>query len=166
MTPENLLLLAFTLWAGLLAGFFFAWTNPAMMGFAHTSPAVYVDAMQQINRAVMNPFFAVLFFGMVPLALAVVLFHGFDPLITGAAALCLLGVIVTMVGNVPMNQTMDGWDLSSLPAAEHIEAFRARWQMLNTIRAVLCTLGFTLGLVALSPLYKGSAPASTLSKLV
>lgn len=153
MTAAHISILAFTFWAGLLSGFFFAWTNPAMMGFAHTSPAVYVEAMQHINRAVMNPYFAVLFFGMVPIALATVLLNGFNPVITGAAALCLLSIVVTMVGNVPMNQTMDNWDLSNLHSASEIDAFRARWQMLNTLRTVLCSAGFGLGLIALSPIY-------------
>jgi uncharacterized membrane protein len=148
MTAANLSLLAFALWAGLLSGFFFAWTNPAMMGFTHTSPAVYVEAMQHINRAVTNPYFAALFFGMVPVALAVVLFNGFNPLITLAAALCLLGIVVTIVGNVPMNQTMDNWDLTNLPPVQDIEAFRDRWQMLNTLRSLLCSLGFGLGLIS------------------
>ncbi len=147
-------LMFFILWAGHLAGFFFAWTNPAMMGMAQASPAAYVETMQEINRAVQNPLFFMLFFGMIPVALAAVAFTRIDPLVTLAACLCIGGFLVTVIGNVPMNETMDRWDVAFLPSDTEIEAFRARWEMLNTTRAVLLTLAVGLAVTALSPLYE------------
>ena len=147
-------LIALVLWAGLLAGFFFAWTNPAMMGFADTSPAAYVEAMQHINRAVQNPVFFVLFFGSIPVALIAVAMTRADPVVTIAALLCLAGFLITVMGNVPMNEAMDGWRLTDLPPDPEIEAFRARWQMLNTTRAVLLSMALVLSVYALSPLHQ------------
>lgn len=155
-----LALVVFILWSGHLAGFFFAWTNPAMMGMAQASPAAYVETMQEINRAVQNPVFFLLFFGMIPVALAAVAFTRADPLVTLAACLCLAGFLVTVIGNVPMNEAMDRWDLAALPSDTEVEAFHARWELLNTSRALLFTVALGLAVTALSPLYelKGLLP--------
>ncbi|MEL7215815.1 MAG: anthrone oxygenase family protein [Pseudomonadota bacterium] len=126
---------------GLMGGFFFAWTNPAMMGFARTSPATYVAAMQSINAAVQNPVFFVLFFGTVPLGLLVAAASGFAPAVVFAALCYGFAVAITIFGNVPMNSEMAEWTLDALPPAREIEAFRLRWMHLNTARCVACCAG-------------------------
>lgn len=146
-------LMLFLLWSGTLAGFFFAFTNPTMIGFADASQSTYVDAMQHINRAVQNPYFASLFFGMIPIALITMAVSRLDPIVCLAAILVIGGFVITVTGNVPMNAEMDSWSPTDLPPAADIDAFRQRWQQLNTLRCGVYGVATALGLFALSPFY-------------
>lgn len=142
---DDALFALFIVMMGLLAGFFFAWSNPAMMGFARTTPATYVEAMQQINLRVRNPWFGALFFGVLPVA-ALALWRSRAPLMAVAAACALAGFAITVLGNVPMNDAMAGWSLDALPPADQIAAFRARWDALNLTRMAIVTAGMVAAL--------------------
>ncbi|MDO5606689.1 MAG: DUF1772 domain-containing protein [Paracoccus sp. (in: a-proteobacteria)] len=155
---DRMIFALFATMSGLMAGFFFAWTNPAMMGFAHTAPEVYVAAMQQINRIVQNATFGALFFGILPVAALAAWRAGWAWPVVAAAGLALTAFAVTMIFNVPMNRAMDGWDLAALPPATEIEAFRIRWQRLNTLRAVASSLGTALMAGWLAGLWGTRAP--------
>lgn len=139
----------FILALGLMAGFYFAWSFSAANAFPFMEEAIYVEAMQVINRHVQNAWFGAAFFGAIPLGLVAVALAGAParPFAAAALALYLAGFCVTVFGNVPMNRAMDLWD----PAAPGVDvaAFLARWTLLNHVRLALTLLAFALALPAL-----------------
>lgn len=72
---------------GLIAGLFYAYACSVMPGLARTDDRALVDAMQQINEAILNPVFALSFFGA--------------PVLTAAAAIlaCVPGHGRPLVGS-------------------------------------------------------------------
>src|SRR5918994_824860 len=67
-------LAAATLTTGLMAGLYYAYAISVMPGLSRTDDRTFVSAMQQINVAIINPWFFVSFFGaLVFTALAAVL---------------------------------------------------------------------------------------------
>ena len=141
---DTLIVGAFTIFLGLAAGFFFAFTNPTMMGFAHTSPETYVEAMREINRAVRNVWFLLVFAGTLVLgALAVWRSRLHWPVVAAFVAY-LAAVVLTQMVNVPMNDAMEVWTAETTPPAPEIEAFRMRWMAFNTYRMWLSSAGFAV----------------------
>ena len=67
-------LAAATLTTGLMAGLYYAYAISVMLGLSMTDDRTFLSAMQQINVAILNPWFFVSFFGaLVFTALATVL---------------------------------------------------------------------------------------------
>jgi uncharacterized membrane protein len=114
--------------------------------------------MQSINRAIQNPVFFAAFFGAPILLLLSVFLHYTQPLpaqfwfLLAATIIYLTGTFgVTVSGNVPLNNTLDRFDLQKSSEAEiavQRNHFEARWNNLNTIRAVSSTLALILIVIA------------------
>lgn len=140
------------LFYAVMAGFFFAWTNPAMMGFAKTSPAAYVESMQNINAEVQNWRFGLLFFGALPLGLlAAIANPGWTRLLLIAALLAYAaGFVGTVARNVPMNEAMATWRLESLPPAGEIAEHIVRWRFWNDARTLASLIAAGLAGLALA----------------
>ena len=139
----------FILALGLMAGFYFAWSFSAANAFPHMPEALYVEAMQIINRHVRNAWFGTAFFGALPLGALAVALAGRRGRVWAAAALALYlaGFLVTALGNVPMNREMDLWDPAAPPV--DVDAFLARWTLLNHIRLCLSLAALGVALPAL-----------------
>ncbi|ETZ23619.1 DUF1772 domain-containing protein [Pedobacter sp. V48] len=142
----------------LMAGLFYAWSCSVNLGLAKLSDEGYLTAMQEINRAILNPVFFAGFFGaLVLLPLSAYLHYG-QPVqlkcwLLVAAALCyIIGTFgVTIFGNVPLNNALDAFDLKSASAeAMRLQrsGFEATWNALNTIRTVAATAAIVLVIVA------------------
>ncbi|MEP5728722.1 MAG: anthrone oxygenase family protein [Sulfitobacter sp.] len=154
----RLLALLSLLLTSALFGFFYAWVCSTMWGLDAADPRVAIAAMQAMNASVRNAIFAPAFFGtsiallMTTIALwraanrpAAVWFGTATVLVT------VLGVVLTMAVNVPMNQA-----LAHQTVPQEITTARAiwleyspNWQFWNQIRtiatgfAVLCVgVGF------------------------
>ena len=56
-------LAAATLTTGLMAGLYYAYAISVMLGLSMTDDRTFLSAMQQINVAIINPWFFVSFFG-------------------------------------------------------------------------------------------------------
>ena len=54
LTPATVSRSAATLWVGVMAGFFYAFSAVVMPGLSAADPAVAIEAMQAINAAVRN----------------------------------------------------------------------------------------------------------------
>ena len=134
---------------GLMSGLLYGWSVSVSPGTRRVSAGNYVDTMQHINRAIINPAFVVPFMG-IPLVLggaAVLQFrageHRRGWLLAGATATYVVGVLgVTIGGNVPLNNALDGFDLRG-SASEAIERRRTtyeqpwnRWHYLRTVASV------------------------------
>lgn len=152
MAPMTMLRMLSTIGAaaalGLMTGFFFAFSNPTMMGFAAIDGATYVAGMQAINIAVRNTAFFIAFAAPLPLALVAALVSR-QRLAWLAAAACYGGAIaVTASVNIPINEDMALWDPAALPA--EWQDLRDRWTAANHLRGVLTGIGFLAALWALA----------------
>lgn len=149
------LLIAITLTA-LQAGLFYAWSCSVMLGFARLSDREFVSAMQKTNRAIQNPIFFATFFGAPVFLIVATVFHYSQPhrfwFLLAATVVFMVGTFfVTMFGNVPLNNRLDRFDSES--ASEEAiglqrKSFEARWNNLNTIRAVASTIAVVLAAIA------------------
>lgn len=140
---------------GLMAGLFLAFSTAVMPGLKRLSPADGAAAMQQMNRAILNPLFGVVFGGTALLCLLLLVGaplsgRGGSFWIMAGAALYLAGSIgLTMAVNVPLNNRLDAADPASTDGARLWSDYLARWTAWNHVRAVACAAAaaaLTIGL--------------------
>ncbi|MEV5203415.1 anthrone oxygenase family protein [Streptomyces sp. NPDC053720] len=143
-------LIAATLSTGLMAGLFAAFAYAVMPGLAKSSDHTFVEAMQSINKAILNPAFMLPFMGAIPLlGLAVVLAwrgHGRSalPWLIAALVLYLVAFMVTGGVNVPLNdQLARAGDPAHAGQLAAVRAdFENKWVLWNVVRALLHTAAF------------------------
>ena len=139
---------------GLSAGFFYAWSVSVIAGTQKITDASYLETMQSINRAILNPAFFLIFFGSMAFlgAASVYQFHSANPLtfwlVSLASVTYLIGTIgVTGLGNVPLNDQLDALNLNELSETK-LAAFRmfyeTHWNRLHQIRTVSVLISFLL----------------------
>ncbi|MET0300067.1 MAG: anthrone oxygenase family protein [Flavitalea sp.] len=166
MTIAALLQVLSVLMVGLVAGLFYGYDSSVIGGLGKLGSREYLMAFKEINRAILNPYFFVSFMGaLVVLPLAVWMGKGKVPdvsfyLMIGAAVVYFVGVFgVTVIGNIPLNESLDRLDLRSA-SAESIESFRfkfeAVWSRYHHVRTWLSILAFVLAIVSL--MFSGPAP--------
>jgi uncharacterized membrane protein len=136
----------------LIAGLFFAFSCSVNLGLARLSNSEYLSAMQSINRAIQNPIFFAAFFGAKILLLLSTFSHCQNsarfPFLLAATVIYLTGTLgLTVFGNVPLNNRLDRFDLTS--ASEEETAlqranFERSWNNLNTVRTVSSALTIIL----------------------
>lgn len=115
---------------GAIAGFFYAWSCSTMLGLDAIDPRHAIEAMQAINRLIVNPVFAPGFFGT-PIALLLTSGLFFLARVRMSGVLALLAFLAYAIGafgvtvaiNVPMNQALA---VAAVP--EDIETARRIWQ--------------------------------------
>ncbi len=137
--------LAASLGSGMMAGLFFVFSVVIMKALSRLAPAEGIAAMQSINRVILNLWFFAVFFGTALFGLllsGITLFHWHSPA-SGfliAATLLYLGgcIIVTIAGNVPLNDAL----AAKNPADDAAAAFWSRyldvWTRWNHVRTVTC----------------------------
>ncbi|GAA2403994.1 DUF1772 domain-containing protein [Streptomyces glaucosporus] len=142
-------LLVATVSTGLVAGLFYAYACSVMPGLGRSGDRTFVEAMQRINVAILNGWFAVCFAGA-PLATgaAAVLHLGGGrpalPWTVAAFALYAVVLVVTFRVNVPLNDALAAAgevDRAAGLAAVR-ERFEARWVRWNTVRTVAAAASF------------------------
>ncbi len=143
---------------GLMAGLFFAWSVSVTPGIGKLANKEYLASFQAMNRAIINPLFLTCFLGTAVL-LPVCTFRQYTQplsvrswLLISAALLYLIFVIgITFLGNIPLNNKLDRFDLSSA-TPEQMASFRAqfenRWNTLNNIRSLASSIAFVLVILA------------------
>ena len=158
MQATNLLLIASLIATGLMAGLFYGWVVSVIPGTTRIDDADYVNVMQHINREILAPRFLVAFMG-IPLLLvatAVAHFRSGDQrrgtLVAIAAAVYLIGVFgVTAARNVPLNDSLDDFSLSTASPqeiAERRSSYERPWNRWNAVRAAANAAAFGLLAVA------------------
>ncbi|MFG3105589.1 anthrone oxygenase family protein [Streptomyces tendae] len=147
---QQITLILSALATGLMAGLFAAFAYSVMPGLAHSSDRTFVEAMQNINKAILNPVFMLPFMTAVPLlGLATVLAwrgHGRAalPWLIAALVLYLLAFVITSGLNVPLNDQLaraGNPDHIKDPAAVRAD-FESTWVAWNIFRALLHTAAF------------------------
>jgi uncharacterized membrane protein len=154
MDLETVLLGGGLVATGLVSGLFYGWSVSVIPGTRHVAASNYVDTMQHINRAIINPAFVVPFLG-IPLVLAgaaVVQFRAGDArrgwLLVGATATYVVGVLGVTIGrNVPLNAALDTFDLGG-STGEAIErrrtSYEAPWNRWHQVRTAASIGSFAL----------------------
>ncbi|WP_323765694.1 DUF1772 domain-containing protein [Marinovum sp.] len=147
--------------SGAIFGFFFAWVCSTMWGLDAADPAVAIAAMQAMNASVRNAvFFPAFFLTPVVLLIAALLarqaqLRPASYAFGGAALVYLLGgLILTLMVNVPMNETLAEVNVpgDSQAAREIWQAYSAPWQGWNIARTVFSGIALLLTGVALTQL--------------
>jgi uncharacterized membrane protein len=147
-----------TLATGLVAGVVFLYAHTIMPGLHNTDDRTFVGAFQAIDRAIINPWFMLCFFGALILTgVAGALHLGRDTRtallwIVAAFVLYLVTVVITMAVNVPLNDAIKAAgepdEITNL--AEVRRNFNeAKWTAWNWLRVVLSTGAFGCLLAAL-----------------
>lgn len=147
---RTLLLVASVLCSGLMAGLFAAFAYSVMPGLRRADDRTLVVAMQRINVAIMNPVFLALFVGGLVLAVAAwwtLRSDRLGPWMLAAAILTLVGVVVTVVANVPLNDRLASAGLVDPAGAR--AAFESSWVAWNLVRTALHTAAFAVVVVGL-----------------
>ena len=136
-----MLTLAAAVGSGLMAGFFYSFSNVVMGSLGRISAPAGIAAMQSINIVVLNPIFFVLFFGTA--LLSVVLFivalanwgaTGSGLTLAGSAIYLAAIIGVTVVFNVPMNNALAAVDPASTAGSELWTDYLNRWTLWNHVR--------------------------------
>ena len=134
-----------TFLTGLTAGLCFTWGNAVTPGIGRLDDLGYLHAFQQMNRAILNPIFIVVFMGPLITHIAnIFLFKSANPtvfwLILLASVLYLVGlVLMTVIGNVPLNEMIDKVDLLSASPEELKtlrESFETKWNQFHLLHLI------------------------------
>ncbi|MFH9611270.1 DUF1772 domain-containing protein [Streptomyces sp. NPDC017448] len=149
----SLFLVLATIVNGLYAGFMLTFLIAIMPGLAELTDQQFTAAMRRFNEKVPGPAFLVLFLGVVVLPAAAFLTGlGEHDEVTGpavlAALICVIvGHLITVIGNIPLNNALaasEGGDDSAARAA-----FEPRWNTLHQVRTAFSLVACALLAVAL-----------------
>ena len=150
------LTLCAALGSGLMAGVFFAFSTFVMRALAVLPHAQGIEAMQSINRTVINAWFLGGFLGTAAscvLLAAAALYSWHQPgavVMLSGSLLYLIGTfLVTVVHNVPMNDALERVQSTGEDASDHWARYVARWTAWNHVRTAAALLGATLLTLAL-----------------
>ena len=143
--------------SALVGGIFFAFSSFVMKALANVPSAEGIGAMQSINVVVINPSFLGAFFGTAVLSLVaggLALANWGSPsasFFLGGALFYLVGtILVTMLGNVPLNDQLAAVAATDPAAPDVWEHYLDRWTMWNHVRtaaAMVAALLYTLDLM-------------------
>jgi uncharacterized membrane protein len=149
-TLRTVVLLAATLTTGLSAGLFTTWAYSVMPGLARTDDRTFVVALQRLNEAILNGWFALVFGGALVFGVAALLLHlgapdrSALPWIVAGVVLYVTVLVVTAAVNIPLNNELARpGDPTRIPDLAAVRgAFEGRWVRWNIARAVLSTASF------------------------
>ena len=155
---KSILLFIAILLSGLLAGIFFTWTNAITPGIGKLNDLAYLQVFQYMNRAILNPLFYIIFMRPLLFSIATTYYYKSESklifrMLISATVIYFIGVfIVTIIGNLPLNDLIDKSILESLSKTEIIELrekYEMKWNYLHLIRTITSTSTFFI-LIAVS----------------
>ncbi|BCB82655.1 DUF1772 domain-containing protein [Phytohabitans flavus] len=145
---RTIALVVSTLTTGLAAGLFYAYSMSVMPGLAKVGDRTFVEAMNSINKAILNGWFALAFGGALVFTAVAALLHlgaGHRTALLWIVAALVLYVgqlVVTFAVNVPLNDQLATVNLDTGDLAAARERFEATWVSWNVVRTVLVTGAF------------------------
>jgi len=157
-TNQHIATIVLILLTGLSAGLCFTWSNAITPGIGKLDDLGYLSAFQQMNRSIINSLFILVFFG--PFFLGLINLYLFKNasssiiwLLILAMAFYFFGVLlVTIFGNIPLNDLLDKTDLGQA-SLEDLKALRNRfetkWNRLHLIRTVSSIVSFLILIISL-----------------
>ncbi|MEM9170225.1 MAG: anthrone oxygenase family protein [Pseudomonadota bacterium] len=146
--------------AALVGGVFQSFSDFVMRGLMQGAPASGVESMQGLNRTVFRSVFLTTFFVLAPVTLAM----GFVALtqldgaaqrliVFGTAAYMAMVFVVTIVGNVPMNEKLAKLPATSAEAAQYWSVYGrdwTRWNHVRTVGAIVTSGSYLFAMLALT----------------
>lgn len=139
----------------LIAGIFFAFSDFVMKSLNRMEETAAIEAMQSINLWVYRSFFMIGLYTMVPVSLFGIFnwaFNAGDPLFAMGGAAYLIGVIIVSgLGNIPLNEKLAKLPSGDLATKKFWVHYVQKWSALNHLRvlgATVAALFFTYGVVA------------------
>lgn len=143
--------------SALIGGIFFAFSNFIMQALQRVPSAEGILAMQTINVTVLNRGFLGLFMGtaLICLVLAVVAIAEWEmarsPWLLGGAVAYIGGTwLVTMLGNVPLNNKLASLEREDSGSSEFWAHYLEHWTRLNSRRAGAAVCASTLLFIGLT----------------
>lgn len=157
LTGKTIVAFAAVIFTGLSAGLFYAWSVSVIPGTKKVADLPYLQTMQSINRAILNPAFFIIFFGSL-IALGIGSVYQFSHnqasfWLMFAAFICyFIGTMgVTAWGNVPLNNQLDALDLVEMSTGK-IREFRhyyeTNWNRLHLARTIFSVISFSFSILA------------------
>jgi uncharacterized membrane protein len=143
------------LFTGLTAGLCFTWSNAVTPGIGRLDNLSFLKAFQAMNRAIINSQFMIIFMGpTILLFVNAVLFRTNNTtfwLFLIAAIIFFIGIgLLTVFGNVPLNEMLDNSNLESLSKLE-LQTLRNKfenpWNRWHTLRTASSITSFSLLIV-------------------
>ena len=129
--------------SALVASVFQSFSDFVMRGLVLAQPASGIDAMQQINRAVLRSVFLFTFLALAPVSVGIALYAGSaleglaQQFIVAASIIYVISsFFVTILGNVPMNQRLDQLHAASAEGARYWQTYGVRWTRWNHVRTI------------------------------
>lgn len=147
---------------GLSAGLFYAWQVSVIPGTKKVIDPTYLETMQSINKAILNPAFFLSFFGsLIALSLSTIQQYGSGIsfwIILAATIIYLIGTFgITAFGNVPLNDALEALDLAELSDSKIVEFrkyYEGKWNRLHVIRTLFSVLAFVASLITVFTEFK------------
>ncbi|MFE2743034.1 DUF1772 domain-containing protein [Streptomyces scopuliridis] len=151
----TLLLALAAISTGLFAGYFLIFQTGVMPALGRLNDEQFVAAMRRVNEYVPRPVFLLTFLAVVAFpaaALAVPVDGRSDTqrwLLVAGLVCAVLNHLVTIGGNVPLNNTLAS--ATSSPDSVARAAFESRWNTLHRIRTLFSVATFALVVGAALP---------------
>lgn len=146
--------------SALVAGVFQSFSDFVMSGLVRARPASGIDAMQQINRTVFRSIFLFTFLALAPVSIGAAVYATFAMdgaaqrfVIAAALVYVITSFLVTVAGNVPMNERLDQLDADSAEAAAYWRTYGivwTRWNHVRTIGSLAAAVCYFLAAIALA----------------
>lgn len=129
--------------AALVAGVFLAFSDFIMRALKSSNPIGAIESMQEINVAVLRSVFLTMFFALVPAMIGLSIYL-ISRLESAATSLVLVGtgiyiltvILVTIVGNVPMNEKLAKMPPNSPDTISYWRRYGTGWTRLNHVRTI------------------------------
>ncbi len=143
------------IWSAVVGGVFSAFSEFIMRGLLRAEPAGGIEAMQQINRTVLRSQFVAGILVIAPMSIAISVYAA--SALEGNARLALIAApivyvptvfLMTMFGNVPMNNRLDRLNSRSVEAESYWREYGVKWTRLNHVRTFGSVLTAGLYLIA------------------
>lgn len=149
--------------SALVAGTFQAFSDFVMKALIMAEPSGGIQSMQLLNRTVYRSVFLVLLLGLAPVTLIAAGYAFFNLsgpaqawIIAGALIYFVFTFLVTMLGNVPMNNRLDGMEYAAAETVSYWRTYGSGWTNWNHVRmfaslaTAICFLLASLSLAAAS----------------
>ena len=141
--------------SGAIGGVFFAFSNFVMPALARLAPAEGIHAMQAINVTVLNRLFLGTFMGtglssVAAIIIALLRWDGTGSLcvVLGGATYALGSILVTMRGNVPLNNALMRITQADTLGEATWRSYVRDWTRWNHVRTIACFVAMALFIVA------------------
>jgi uncharacterized membrane protein len=154
---KSIVLFGAVVLTGLSAGFFYAWSVSVIPGTQKVVNTTYLETMQSINQAILNPAFFIIFFGSL-IFLSISSVYQFNTSNTTfwfmlmASVFYLIGTVgVTGLGNVPLNNKLAALNLIEMSPQKLLEFrnfYENNWNRLHLIRTIFAIGSFVLSVLA------------------